>query len=115
MSDECLFCKIVSGNIPATVVYQDERLLAFNDINPKAPTHILVIPRTHIATLNDLTADSDAMVGEMVRCAAKIAKDLGHAESGYRTLLNCNSDGGQTVFHIHLHLLAGRYMTWPPG
>ena len=114
MSD-CLFCKIINHEIPATLVYEDDRLVAFQDINPQAPTHILIVPRQHIATLNDLTPDDDDIVGTMVRRATLIAKDQGHAESGYRTVLNCNDDGGQTVFHIHLHLFAGRAMTWPPG
>jgi len=115
MSKNCLFCKIVSDNVPATIVYQDDRLVAFRDINPQAPTHVLVIPRTHIATLNELSAADDTMVGEMVRRAAVIAKELGHADNGYRTVFNCNAAAGQTVFHIHLHLLAGRPMDWPPG
>jgi histidine triad (HIT) family protein len=112
---DCLFCKIVSGDIPATVIYDDDRIVAFNDVNPKAPTHVLIIPRAHVSTLNDLTPDHDGLVGEMVRRAALIAKDLGHAEGGYRTVFNCNADAGQSVFHIHLHLLAGRTMAWPPG
>ena len=114
MSD-CLFCKIINGDIPATLVHEDDRLVAFQDINPQAPTHILIVPRRHIATLNALTADDDGIVGQMVRRAALIAADRGHAETGYRTVLNCNADGGQTVFHIHLHLLGGRPMQWPPG
>ena len=112
---DCLFCKIANGEIPADIVHQDERLVAFKDINPQAPTHILVIPRKHIATLNDLSAQDDGLVGEMVRRAGLIGKELGHAEEGYRTLLNCNAGAGQSVFHIHLHLLGGRVMTWPPG
>lgn len=115
MSEDCLFCGIANGDIPAAIVYQDERLLAFKDINPQAPTHLLLIPRAHVATLDDLSADHDDLVGEMVRRASLIARELGHAENGYRTVLNCNADGGQSVFHIHLHLLAGRPMTWPPG
>jgi histidine triad (HIT) family protein len=96
-------------------VYQDDRVLAFNDINPQAPSHVLVIPRRHIATLNDLTGEDDALVGEIVRRAASIARDLGLSERGYRTVFNTNADAGQTVFHIHLHLLGGRPMRWPPG
>lgn len=115
MSEDCLFCGIAGGDIPAAIVYQDGRLVAFKDINPQAPTHVLVIPRAHIATLNDLSADDDAVVGDMVRRASQIAKECGHAQNGYRAVLNCNADAGQTVFHIHLHLLAGRPMTWPPG
>ena len=114
MSD-CLFCMIASGKIPAGIVYQDDQLVAFRDINPQAPTHILVIPRQHIETLNDLSADDENLVGQLVRRAGLIAKNLGHAEAGYRTVFNCNVHGGQTVFHHHLHLLAGRPMTWPPG
>lgn len=111
----CLFCRIAAGEIPASIVYQDERLLAFRDINPQAPGHVLVIPRKHIATLNDLTAADDALAGEMVRRGAAIARDLGYSEGGYRTVFNCNADAGQTVFHIHLHVLGGRRLGWPPG
>ena len=112
---DCLFCRIVAGEIPATIVYQNDHVVAFKDITPQAPTHVLVVPRRHIASLNDLAADDDALVGEMVRSAAAIAKDNGHAAGGYRTVFNCNADAGQTVFHLHLHLLGGRKMTWPPG
>ena len=112
---DCLFCKIINRQLPAALVYEDGRLVAFKDIKPQAPTHILIVPRQHIATLNELTAVDDGIVGEMVRRAALVAKDLGHAEAGYRTLLNCNEDGGQSVYHIHLHLLAGRPLSWPPG
>jgi histidine triad (HIT) family protein len=114
MSD-CLFCKIVNGQIPATLVYQDDRLVAFKDINPQAPMHVLVIPRHHVASLNDLTPEDDGLVGEMVRRAAAIAREHGHADRGFRTVFNCNADAGQTVFHIHLHVLGGRTLTWPPG
>jgi histidine triad (HIT) family protein len=112
---DCLFCKIIAGQIPGTIVHESERIVAFKDITPRAPTHVLVVPRRHIASLNDLGAGDDALVGEMVRTAASIAKENGHAEGGYRTVFNCNADAGQTVFHIHLHLLGGRPMTWPPG
>lgn len=112
---DCLFCKIIAGEIPGTVVYQNDHVVALKDINPQAPTHVLVVPRRHIATLNDLSAADDALVGEMVRAAAAIAKKNGHADAGYRTVFNTNADAGQTVFHIHLHLLGGRKMTWPPG
>jgi len=111
----CLFCKIVKREIPSSIVYEDERILAFNDINPQAPTHILVIPKRHIATLNDLSAGDDAIVGEVVRRAAAIASDRGISDGGYRTVFNTNRGAGQTVFHIHLHLLGGRAMHWPPG
>lgn len=111
----CLFCRIVAGEVPAAIVYQDDRLVAFKDINPQAPGHVLVIPRRHVSTLNDLSVEDDALVGEMVRRAAAIARELGFSDRGYRTVFNCNAEAGQTVFHIHLHLLGGRRMTWPPG
>ena len=112
---DCLFCKIVAGQIPATIVFQDDHVVAFKDITPRAPTHVLIVPRRHIASLNDLVTDDDALVGEMVRTAATIASKEGLADRGYRTVFNCNADAGQTVFHIHLHLLGGRTMAWPPG
>jgi histidine triad (HIT) family protein len=111
----CLFCRIVSGEIPAKKVHEDERLIAFEDINPQAPLHVLVVPRRHIATLNDLQTGDDGLVGEMVRRGAAIAESRGVSAGGYRTVFNCNSDAGQTVFHIHLHVIGGRKMTWPPG
>jgi histidine triad (HIT) family protein len=111
----CLFCKIVAGEIPASKVYEDDRLIAFNDINPQAPVHVLVVPKRHVATLNDLTAADDDLVGAMVRTAAAIAKERGIEGPGFRTVFNCNAQAGQTVFHIHLHVLGGRAMTWPPG
>jgi histidine triad (HIT) family protein len=112
---DCLFCKVVAGQVPATVVFQNDRVVAFKDITPRAPMHLLIVPRRHIASLNDLAADDDALVGEMVRTAAALAKEHGLADRGFRTVFNCNADAGQTVFHIHLHLLGGRPMTWPPG
>lgn len=114
MSD-CLFCKFVAGEIEPDVVYQDEDVLAFRDINPQAPMHVLVVPKRHIATLNDLQAGDAELIGKLHLAAAKIAADEGFALDGYRTLINCNADAGQTVFHIHLHLLGGRAMHWPPG
>jgi len=114
MSD-CLFCKIVAGQIPGAIVHQDDRVVAFKDINAQAPMHVLVVPRRHIATLNDLTPEDDGLVGEMLRRAAALAREHGHADRGYRTVFNCNADAGQTVFHIHLHVLGGRSFTWPPG
>lgn len=111
----CLFCRIAAGEISASIVYQDDRVIAFNDINPQAPLHVLVIPRRHIATLNDLGAGDDGLAGEMVRRGAAVAAEHGYAEAGYRTVFNCNAGAGQTVFHIHLHVLAGRPLTWPPG
>lgn len=111
----CLFCKIINRDIPASIVYEDDRVLAFNDIHPQAPTHVLVIPKRHIATLNDLQTDDDGIVGELVRRAAAIASERGIAAGGFRTVFNTNRDAGQTVFHIHLHLLGGRGLAWPPG
>ena len=112
---DCLFCKIIAGQIPATIVHSSDRIVAIKDINSQAPTHVLVLPRRHVATLNDLTESDDGLIGELVRTAAAIARKNGHADAGYRTVFNTNADAGQTVFHIHLHLLGGRKMTWPPG
>jgi histidine triad (HIT) family protein len=114
MSD-CLFCRIIAGDIKGAIVYEDERIVALQDINPQAPMHLLVVPRRHIATLNDLSAEDDALVGEMTRRAAALAQERGYADRGYRTVFNCNAEAGQTVFHIHLHVLGGRRFTWPPG
>lgn len=114
MSD-CLFCRIIDREIPAAIVYEDDRVLAFNDINPQAPTHVLVIPKRHVASLNDLAETDDAMIGELVRRATAIAAGRGLARGGFRTVFNTNRDAGQTVFHVHLHLLGGRSLGWPPG
>ena len=111
----CLFCRIIAGEIPATIVHRDAHTVAFRDINPQAPVHVLVVPTRHIATINDLQPDDDRLVGELLRRAAAIARDESLAERGYRTVFNCNREAGQTVFHIHLHLLGGRPMAWPPG
>jgi histidine triad (HIT) family protein len=111
----CLFCRIVAGEVPATIVYQDDRLVAFKDINPQAPGHVLVIPKRHISSLNDLTDADDPLLGEMIRRGAALAGDMGFTERGYRTVFNTNADAGQTVFHIHLHVLGGRRFAWPPG
>jgi histidine triad (HIT) family protein len=111
----CLFCRIVAGDVPASKVHESDRLIAFQDLNPQAPMHFLIVPRDHIATLNDLQHSHDALVGEMTRLAATLAKAHGYDERGFRTVFNCNADAGQTVFHIHLHVLAGRRLTWPPG
>ena len=111
----CLFCRIVRKEIPASVVYEDDELMVFNDVNPQAPLHALVIPKRHIATLNDLSNADDGLVGSMLRRAAAVAREKGYADSGFRTVFNTNAEAGQTVFHIHLHLLAGRGLTWPPG
>ena len=112
---DCLFCKIVRREIPATLVYEDERVAAFNDINPQAPTHVLVVPKRHIETLNELGTEDDRLIGELVRRAAAIAGERGLSAGGYRTVFNTNRDAGQTVLHIHLHLLGGRSLEWPPG
>jgi histidine triad (HIT) family protein len=111
----CLFCRIISGEIPASKVYEDSEVFAFNDINPQAPLHVLVVPMRHIATVNDLAPGDEALVGTLVRRAAAIAAENGYAERGYRTVFNCNAEAGQTVFHVHLHLLGGRRLGWPPG
>ena len=113
--NECLFCKMVSGVIPCDKVHENEYVLAFRDIDPKAPTHILIIPKKHITTLNEINKSDQDLLGELLLTAKKIAKDEGIDTSGYRTVFNCNSDGGQTVFHIHMHLFGGRPMAWPPG
>jgi histidine triad (HIT) family protein len=112
---DCLFCKIIGRDIPASIVYEDDRLLAFDDISPQAPTHVLVVTKRHITSLNELSPEDDQIVGELVRRAAAIAKVRGISANGFRTVFNTNRDGGQTVPHIHLHLLGGRGMLWPPG
>ena len=111
----CLFCRIASGELPATLIHQDDTLVAFHDIHPQAPVHVLIVPRRHIATLNEISAEDDELVGAMLRRASVIARDLGIATRGYRTVFNCNREAGQTVFHLHLHVLGGRPMHWPPG
>jgi len=113
MSDSCLFCRIVRREIPATVIREDEHTLAFRDIDPKAPTHVLVIPKEHVASLNDVR--DPALVGRLQLVASAIASDEGLTDAGYRTVMNCGPDAGQTVFHVHLHLLGGRKLAWPPG
>lgn len=110
---DCLFCKMVAGEIKPDVVFEDDTVLAFRDINPQAPTHILIIPKIHIATLNDL--DNALLAGHLLQTAALLAKQEGLSEEGYRTVFNCNKKGGQDVYHLHLHLLGGRQMIWPPG
>jgi histidine triad (HIT) family protein len=112
---DCLFCKIIARRIPASIVYEDDHVLAFNDLNPQGPTHVLLVPKRHIATLNDLAAGDDQIVGELVRRAAAIAKERGIDAGGIRTVFNTNREAGQTVFHIHLHLIGGRSLAWPPG
>ncbi|VAW97725.1 Bis(5'-nucleosyl)-tetraphosphatase (asymmetrical) [hydrothermal vent metagenome] len=112
---DCLFCKIINGDIPAEIIYQDDDILGFKDVNPQAPTHILFIPKTHIATVNDLAAKDAELIGKLFLAAKKVAADDGFADEGYRLVMNCNKGAGQTVFHIHLHLLAERALHWPPG
>ncbi|KPQ22893.1 MAG: histidine triad (HIT) family protein [Halomonas sp. HL-48] len=112
---DCLFCRIINREIPADIVYEDEHVLAFNDINPQAPTHQLIIPKKHIATLNDIQTDDLTTVGRLQYTAAKLAGEQGFADDGYRVVMNCNEMGGQTVYHIHMHLLGGRAFTWPAG
>lgn len=110
---DCLFCKMAAGEIKPDIVHENEHLLAFRDIHPRAPVHILVIPKRHVATLNEL--DDPALAGELLLAAREIAAQEGLSEPGYRTVINCNAHGGQEVYHLHLHLLGGRRMTWPPG
>jgi len=112
---ECLFCKIVTGELPAKITYQDDLVIAFDDINPQAPQHKLIIPQKHIATLNDLQHEDNELIGHMVQTAKMLAKNLNLADDGYRIVMNCNAGAGQTVFHVHLHLLGGRQFIWPPG
>jgi histidine triad (HIT) family protein len=112
---DCLFCKIVRGELPAKKVHEDADTVAFQDLNPQAPTHLLVIPRRHVATMNDLGEADEALVGKLFRVGAKLARERGIADSGWRAVMNANRDAGQTVFHIHLHVLGGRAMRWPPG
>jgi histidine triad (HIT) family protein len=112
---ECLFCRIIRRDLPASVVYEDDRLIAFDDINPQGPTHVLVVPKRHIASLNDLSEGDDQIVGQLVRRAAAIADERGVSSGGFRVVFNTNRDAGQSVFHIHLHLIGGRHLSWPPG
>jgi histidine triad (HIT) family protein len=111
----CIFCKIIKGELPADKLYEDENILAFSDLHPRAPIHQLIIPKKHISTLNDLTDDDTVLVGSMLQRARILAKKANIAASGYRTVFNCNADGGQVVFHLHLHLIGGRSLHWPPG
>ncbi len=114
-NSDCLFCKILAGDIPADIIYESDTAIAFRDINPQAPTHVLIIPRKHISTINEITADDQAIVGSLYSAAQDIAAEEGFADEGYRVVMNCNEAAGQTVFHIHLHLLGGRAFSWPPG
>ena len=111
----CLFCKIVAKEIPAKILFEDDDLLAFHDINPGAPTHVLVIPKRHIVSLADVKPEDDALVGKIVRSAKRVAEETGIAETGYRTVINTGPHAGQSVFHVHMHVLGGRAMAWPPG
>lgn len=112
---DCIFCKIVNKEVPTTLIYEDQNIVAFNDLYPRAPTHILIIPRKHIATLNDVAENDAHLTGQLMFTAQQLAKQQGIAEEGYRVVMNCNKGAGQAVFHIHLHLLGGRPLTWPPG
>lgn len=112
---DCLFCKMVAGEIKPNVVYEDDAVLAFRDINPQAPTHVLVVPKRHISTINDLQGEDAELLGRLYLGAKQVAEQEGIATDGYRTVMNCNAAAGQTVFHLHLHLLGGRNMHWPPG
>lgn len=114
MSD-CIFCKIIGKKIPSKIIYEDELSLAFEDINPQAPVHTLVIPKKHIPTLLDLKEEDNSLIAHLFKVTNKIAKDKGIAERGFRLVTNCNPESGQTVYHIHIHLLGGRFMHWPPG
>lgn len=111
----CLFCKIINGDIPADIIYQNDDVLGFKDLNPQAPTHVLFIPKKHIATVNELDANDAELIGKLYLAAKDFANEAGFAEQGYRLVMNCNEGAGQTVFHIHLHLLAERRFSWPPG
>jgi histidine triad (HIT) family protein len=111
----CLFCKIIAGDVPAKIQYEDDKVIAFEDIHPQAPVHILIIPRLHIATCNDLSPETAYLMGDMAIAASRLAKEKGINENGYRLVTNCNGAAGQTVFHLHTHLLGGRNLSWPPG
>jgi histidine triad (HIT) family protein len=115
MAADCLFCKIARRDIPASIVHETDDLLAFRDVGPQAPVHVLVIPKRHVATLDDFEPADAALAGRLLLAAAELARREGIAEQGYRTVMNCNADGGQSVFHVHLHLLGGRRLGWPPG
>lgn len=111
----CLFCKVIKGEISAEIIYRDDSVVVFSDINPQAPIHVLIIPQKHIETINDLHIEDNALLGHMIQTGKMLAKQLNIADDGYRLVLNCNKDAGQSVFHIHIHLLGGRLMQWPPG
>lgn len=113
--NDCIFCKIANGDIPSAKVYEDDKVLAFNDLNPEAPVHILIIPKEHISSALEINSDNCCIAGHIFYVATKIATDMGFAENGFRLVNNCGADGGQTVQHLHFHLLAGRNLGWPPG
>lgn len=113
--DDCIFCRIVSGDLESDLIYEDDDLVAFRDLNPQAPTHVLLIPRRHVPTVNDLAYADAELIGRLVLAGQRLASEEGIAEEGYRLVLNCNREAGQSVFHLHLHLLGGRRMKWPPG
>jgi histidine triad (HIT) family protein len=116
MSEQnCLFCQIVAGEIPADIIHRDEHSIAFRDINAQAPTHVLVIPREHLESLDEASRQDEAMLGHLLRVAARVANEQGLTESGYRTVINTGAGAGQSVFHLHLHVLGGRTLSWPPG
>jgi histidine triad (HIT) family protein len=115
MAEDCLFCKIIAGEVPSTIVHQDDDVVAFEDINPQAPTHVVIVPRQHIPTVNDLDDADQELFGKLATAAKQIAGDRGIAEDGYRLVMNCNAGAGQSVWHIHMHLLGGRRLRWPPG
>lgn len=113
--NDCLFCKIIAGKVPANIVYEDSEAIAFEDISPQAPLHILLVPKKHIATSLDITGEDESLIGHLFRIAGRIARERGIAQRGFRLLMNTNAEAGQSVYHIHLHLLGGRQMHWPPG
>jgi len=113
--ENCLFCKIIAGQFPGSLVHQDEHCVVIRDINPQAPMHVLVIPREHIESLDEVSQKEEALMGHLLRVSARVANDEGHAEAGYRTVINTGAGAGQSVFHLHVHVLAGRQMNWPPG
>ena len=112
---DCVFCKIAAGEMDTELLYEDEDIVAFEDINPRAPTHLLIIPRKHIATLDELQGEDYHLVGDIYRVANQLAEEAGISDNGYQIMANCKEDGGQVIYHIHFHLLGGRKLNWPPG
>ncbi|WP_099203179.1 histidine triad nucleotide-binding protein [Miniphocaeibacter massiliensis] len=112
---DCIFCKIANGEIESNIIYEDEKIIAFNDLDPKAPTHFLVIPKNHISSANEINEDNEAIIGHIFKVISKLTKEFGFDKKGFRIVNNCGEDGGQTVNHIHFHVLAGRQLQWPPG